>query len=280
LAVIADAIPPARRGKAMGAVMAAFSVASVLGVPAGLELARHFSWRAPFFAVAGLGLLLAMTATFFLPSLRAHLNAPRGTGPKPKLLDGATALSLVNTALIMSGVFAVVPNISTFVQHNMGYPRERIGLLYLVGGIASFVAMRLVGTLVDRLGATPMIVLGTVFHVVALLAAFIAPVTWLPVLVIFTIYMLSGSVRMVPMQALASRVPRPEQRARFMSAQSAVQHAASALGATLASLVLVAAPDGSLHGMSQVAWAALVVACLVPVGASFLERRVRAREAG
>ncbi|MES1187896.1 MAG: MFS transporter [Myxococcales bacterium] len=280
LAVIADAIPPARRGKAMGAVMAAFSVASVLGVPAGLELARHFSWRAPFFAVAGLGLLLAMTATFFLPSLRAHLNAPRRTGPKPKLLDGATALSLMNTALIMSGVFAVVPNISTFVQHNMGYPRERIGLLYLVGGVASFVAMRLVGTLVDRLGATPMIVLGTVFHVVALLAAFITPVAWLPVLVIFTIYMLSGSVRMVPMQALASRVPRPEQRARFMSAQSAVQHAASALGATLASLVLVAAPDGSLTGMSQVAWGALVVACLVPVGASFLERRVRAREAG
>jgi predicted MFS family arabinose efflux permease len=97
--------------------------------------------------------------------------------------------------------------------------------------------MRVVGIRVDRFGATPMIVLGTVFHVVALWAAFIAPISWLPVLVIFTIYMLSGSVRMVPMQALASRVPRPEQRARFMSAQSAVQHAASALGATLASLV-------------------------------------------
>jgi predicted MFS family arabinose efflux permease len=279
LAVIADAIPRERRGKAMGAVMGAFSVASVLGVPAGLELARHFGWRAPFFAVAGLGLLLAMTATFFMPSMREHLKVPRRAGPKVKLLDSVTALSLLNTALIMSGVFAVVPNISTFVQHNMGYPREKIGLLYLVGGVASFVAMRLVGMLVDRFGATPMIVLGTLFHVVALLAAFITPLPWLPVLFIFTVYMLSGSVRMVPMQALASRVPRPEQRARFMSAQSAVQHAASALGATLASVVLVAAPDGSLLGMSQVAWGALVVACLVPIGASILERRVRAREA-
>jgi predicted MFS family arabinose efflux permease len=278
LAVIADAIPPARRGKAMGAVMGAFSVASVLGVPAGLELARHFSWRAPFFAVAGLGLLLAMTATFFMPSMREHLKVPRRKGPPVKLLDSVTALSLLNTALIMSGVFAVVPNISTFVQHNMGYPRDKIGLLYLVGGVASFVAMRLVGVLVDRFGATPMIVLGTLFHVVALVAAFIEPMRWLPVLFIFTIYMLSGSVRMVPMQALASRVPRPEQRARYMSAQSAVQHAASALGAMLASLVLVAAPDGSLQGMSQVAWAALVVACLVPIGAGLLEKRVRARE--
>jgi predicted MFS family arabinose efflux permease len=278
LAVIADAIPPARRGKAMGAVMGAFSVASVLGVPAGLELSQRFSWRAPFFAVAALGLVLAMTAIFLLPSMRAHLTAPRREGPKVKLLDSMTAIALVNSALIMSGVFAVVPNISAFVQHNMGYPREKIGLLYLVGGLASFVAMRLVGIMVDRLGATPMIVLGTVFHVVALVTAFIYPLAWLPVLFIFTVYMLSGSVRMVPMQALASRVPRPEQRAGFMSAQSAVQHAASATGSMLASTILIALPDGKLEGMSTVAWAALVVACLVPVGAGLLEKRVRARE--
>lgn len=278
LAIIADTIPPVRRGRAMGAVMGAFSVASVLGVPAGLELARHYSWRAPFFAVAGLGLLLAMTAVFFMPAMRGHLSGPRPQGPKPKLLDSVTAVALANTALIMIGVFAVVPNISAFVQHNMDYPRDRIGLLYLVGGVASFIAMRLVGSMVDRFGATPMIVLGTLLHVVGLLTAFIHPLSWLPVLVIFTIYMLSGSVRMVPMQALASRVPRPEQRARFMSAQSAIQHAASAAGAMLASLVLVAEPNGKLQGMAQVAWAALIVACLVPIGANILERRVRARE--
>jgi predicted MFS family arabinose efflux permease len=124
-----------------------------------------------------------------------------------------------------------------------------------------------------------MIVLGTALHAVALATAFIHPLAWLPVLFIFTVYMLSGSVRMVPMQALASRVPQPEQRARFMSAQSAVQHAASAGGAMLASVVLVAAPDGKLTGMTEVAWAALAVACLVPLGAAVLERGVRAREA-
>jgi len=279
LAVIADAIPPARRGKAMGAVMGAFSVASVLGVQAGLELARRFDWRAPFFAVAGLGLVVALTAVALMPPMRGHLTAPRRSGPKPPLLDSLTGLSLTNTALIMAGVFAVVPNISTFVQHNMGYPRDRIGVLYLVGGVASFIAMRIVGFFVDRVGSTAMVVVGTVFHAVALFAAFITPVAWLPVLLIFTVYMLSGGVRMVPMQALASRVPRLEQRARFMSAQSAVQHAASALGAMLASLVLVASPDGKLSGMDRIAWAALVVALLVPVGAFLLERRVRAREA-
>jgi predicted MFS family arabinose efflux permease len=278
LAVIADAIPPLRRGKAMGAVMGAFSVASVLGVPAGLELSARFGWRAPFFAVASLGLLLAMTAIWFMPSMREHLKAAKPKGSKVPLLDSVTAISLTNTALIMVGLFAVVPNISAFVQHNLGYPRDRIGMLYLVGGVASFVVMRVVGRLVDRYGSTPLVVLGTALHALALVTAFVYYLPWLPVLVVFVVFMLSGSVRMVPMQTLASRVPRPEQRARFMSAQSAVQHAASALGAVLASLVLVGAPDGRLLHMDWVALGALLVACLVPIGAGMLERRVNARD--
>jgi predicted MFS family arabinose efflux permease len=278
LAVIADVIPPARRGKAMGAVMGAFSVASVLGVPAGLELARRFGWRAPFFAVAALGLVLALGAVSLMPPLRQHLALPRSSGPKPPLLDAITVLSLGNTAVVMCGVFAVVPNLSAYVQHNLGYPRDKIGLLYLVGGIASFVVMRGVGKLTDRFGSASMIGLGTLLHVTALLTGFIWPARWLPVLVIFTIYMLSGSVRMVPMQALASRVPRAEQRARFMSAQSAVQHAASAIGAVLASLVLIARSDGGLIGMDRVAWGAVLAALLVPIGIFALEHKVRARE--
>ncbi len=280
LAVIADAIPPARRGKAMGAVMGAFSIASVLGVPAGLELSARFGWRAPFFAVAGLGLLLAMGAVRLMPTMREHLKTRRKPSEaKVKLLDSVTSISLLNTALLMLGLFAVVPNISAFVQHNLGYPREHIGMLYLVGGVASFVVMRLVGRFVDRYGSTPLVVLGTALHAVALLTAFVYRVPWLPVLAIFVVFMLSGSVRMVPMQTLASRVPQPEQRASFMSAQSAVQHAASALGAVLASLVLVEAPGGKLLHMDQVALAALALACLVPVGAGVLERRVNARDA-
>jgi predicted MFS family arabinose efflux permease len=45
LSIIADVVPPARRGRAMGAVMGAFSVASVLGVFAALQLATWGGWR-------------------------------------------------------------------------------------------------------------------------------------------------------------------------------------------------------------------------------------------
>ena len=178
----------------------------------------------------------------------------------------------------MVGVFAIVPNISAFVQHNLGYPRERIGLLYLVGGTASFIMMRIVGGLVDRWGATTMVSIGTLIYCSALVAGFICPTAWMPVLFVFTLFMLSGSVRRVPMQTLASRVPRPAQRARFMSAQSAAQHFSSAIGAMGASAFLIATPSGRLEGMDQVAWVALALACLVPIGAFLLEGRVRQRE--
>jgi predicted MFS family arabinose efflux permease len=279
LAVIADAVPPARRGKAMGAVMGAFAVASVLGVPAGLELSERFGWRAPFFAVAGLGLLLVPTAIWLMPSMRGHLQAPRREGPRVPLFDSLTGLALANTTLTMLGLFAVVPNISAFVQHNLGFPRNQIGTLYLIGGAASFVVVRVVGAMVDRFGVTPMVTVGTALYAFALLAGFVHPVAWLPVTLVFVVFMVSSNFRMVPMQALASRVPRPEQRARFMSAQSAVQHASSAVGAMLASFVLIALPDGRLVHMEAVAIAALVLALAVPVTVLLLERRVRLREA-
>jgi len=40
-------VPPARRGRAMSLVMAAFPVSSVLGVPLGLFFAARSGWHAP-----------------------------------------------------------------------------------------------------------------------------------------------------------------------------------------------------------------------------------------
>lgn len=276
LAIIADVVPPERRGKALGAVMAAFSLASVLGVPAGLELARHWGFRAPFFTLAGVGLVTTFLAIRLLPPMTRHLGQSRPKGFLPTF-DRLTLLSLSNTAVVMVGVFSIVPNLSTFVQHNLGYPREQLGLLYLVGGAASFLSMRIVGRMVDKWGPVPLVLVGTAFHVVALHTAFISPKDTLPVLIIFTLYMLSGSVRMVPIQTLASQVPQPDQRARFMSAQSAVQHMASALGALLGSTFLIAEPSGHLLGMDKIAWGAVVAACIAPIFVTLLARGLRAR---
>ena len=290
LAIVADAVPPARRGKALGAVMGAFAVSSVIGVPLGLELSRIAGWRAPFFAVAALGLIVSLTAIGFMPPMRSHLLRANDAEEwskdqanigqhRPKLLNVTACLSLGTMGTIMLGVFAVVPFLSPYLQHNMGYPRDKIGMLYMVGGITSFVAMRVVGYWVARAGASRMVLLGTLIYAAALYTCFIHPMAWLPTLFVFTLFMLSGSVRMVPMQTLATRVPPPEQRARYMSAQSVVQHVASALGAMGASAFLGSTASGALRGMNKIAWIALALGCIVPLGALLLERQLRARDA-
>jgi predicted MFS family arabinose efflux permease len=281
IAIVSDTVPPERRGRAMGAVMGSFSVASVFGVPAGLELARHLGWRAPFFGVALLSAVVTTIAVFLMPSMTKHLERARSASPAREfasLLGGVAPLSLAATFLTMLGIFSIIPNLSAYLQYNLGYPREHLWILYLVGGSASFVTMLITGKLVDKFGAFELVVAGTALHLSVLIAGFIHPLAGVPVLLIFTGFMLSGSVRMVPMGSLNTRVPRPEQRASFMSAQSAVQHAGSALGALLSSLVLVSEPSGHLGRMHVVAWGALTAACVVPFLAKRIEAGVRERE--
>ncbi len=279
IAVLADLVPPERRGQAMGKVMGAFSVASVLGVPLGLEMARLFGFRTPFFFVASLGLLAAVVAWLRMPPLRAHLERAAAPGARPTLLEPTIVLSLTTSAAIMMGNFALIPNLSAYLQFNLGFPREQLGLVYAVGGAASFGAMRVTGVLVDRYGAAPLIVAGTVLYGAVLVGLFVVPVLGAFPLLAFAAFMTANSVRFVPVQSLGSRVPTAERRARFLSTQSAVQHMAAAVGSMGASAFLVAEPSGRLRGLDHVAWVTLALSVLVPPIAFAVERRVRAREA-
>lgn len=283
LAIISDTIPPERRGRAMGAVMGAFSVASVLGVPAGLELARLGGWRAPFYTVAALGAVLAAAAVALLPPQRAHLAADRRGPPisfRDVLSRPVVLLALSGTAVGVIANFALIPNLSAYFQFNRGYPRDELGLLYMIGGAISFGTMRLAGWLTDRYGAPIVTVFGSTAFITVLVTGFIYPIAALPVLVIFVGFMVAQGFRFVPMQALSSRVPEPRERARFMSAQSAVQHLASSAGAMLGAQLLTELPGGALVGVDDLAWFAVATSITLPVILFAVDRRIRARGAG
>ena len=91
--------------------------------------------------------------------------------------------------------------------------------------------------------------------------------------------MVSNSLRAVAMNTLSSRVPLPTERARFMSAQSAAQHIAAALGAMISSVLLVNRPDGSLAGMDRLGILSIVLALCMPFFVAAVTARVRRREA-
>ncbi len=171
--IIADAIPPERRGKAMGAVMGAFSAASVFGVPLGLQLALWGGWHLPFMIVAILAAVVTAGAFFTLPPMRGHLTADYRQTLYREILTRPTVIASYSlSAVMMMGGFIILPSVPAYVLGNLHYPRERFGLLYLIGGTVSFITMRYVGRLVDHFGSFRVGTAGAVFLLGVLYASF------------------------------------------------------------------------------------------------------------
>jgi len=280
-AIIADAVPPERRGRAMGLVSAAFAVCSVLGVPAGLRLARLGTWQTPFFAVAALGLLVTLVGFTLLPRLRGHLT---GAPPqRPRIADILArrefAIALSCGGVLTFSLFLIVPNLSAFLQHNLGYPRASLEILYLLGGLTSFAAVFIAGRVVDRFGSTIMVAVGTLVFLTAATLGLLPVVPFLPIQATFVLFMCSGGLRSVPLNTLVSRLPSPSERAQFMALQASVMHISSALGAGIASQLLAQGPNGTLLHMPRVLFLAMSVGILLPVLTRQVEVRVRARDA-
>jgi predicted MFS family arabinose efflux permease len=279
-AVIADVIPPARRGKAMGAVMGAFSVAQVVGVTAAVIASRHFGWQTPFFGTAAIGLVVTIGAILLLPPLTAHRDAARAAqAPAPalgQLLSRPTVwLSYAMTAVLMASGFLVIPNFPSWVLNNLGYPRDRLPLLVAVGGAASFVTLRLVGRLVDRWGSSRIATLAVAASLGIMYVYFVRPPHPAPVLLLHVSFMIALGARNVAYNALTSQVPQPFERARFLSIQSTVYHAVAGLAAWLSSSLLSARPDGALVGMTRVVVISMALGALFPLLLRLVEGRVR-----
>ncbi len=281
--ILADVVPAERRGRAIGAVMGASSVAAVLGVPTGLWLAQLGSWRTPFFSVAGLGVVVAGLATHTLPSMTAHIDpARRHEAPAsatPLWRRPVVLISWSMSALIFFGNFAIIPYLSPYVQWNLGFPRKSLGVLYMAGGVVSFFAMRAVGWLSDCFGEVRVTVAGTLILEAVLVTGFILELP-VPVVGLFMAFMLSSSFRGVTMNSVTSKVPMPWERARFTSIQSAVQHLSASSGAIVASFMLTSASETSpLVGVPHVATMTAALAAMLPFMLWNVRRRLPAQPA-
>jgi predicted MFS family arabinose efflux permease len=275
--IVADLVPEERRGRATAVVASGFSLSSILGVPLGLELARRGGWRAPFIVVGVVALLLAVSARLLLPMLRAHLDTKEKAAPLA--LDARMAWSFVAFGCAILGNFLLIPNISAYLQLNMGFPREQLGLLYLGGGLASLATMRLAGIWTDRSGALRPVLTGSILVSIAIVLGAVLEPPLLPPVLFFALFMSCNAARWVAVNALASRVPAPSARARYLSAQNAFSHAASAAAAFASAAFLSEEPSGKLIGMPALGATAAVLGLAVPFAVWRLEKLLPARRA-
>jgi predicted MFS family arabinose efflux permease len=240
LAVVGDVFPDVRRGTAMGVLMSAFSVASILGVPAGLYLAELAGWRLPFFVLVGVSLGVLLQAWRVLPPLRHHLaHAGHGSEFWAVLSNPRHLRAFALMIALVTGSFSIVPYLSLYLVNNVGLPESQLGHVWLCGGIATLVTMIYVGRLSDRHGKLRVFRIIALFTLIpTLLVTHLPRTTLVPTLAATTLFMVATSGRMVPAIAMITGSALPRYRGSFMSINACVQHLAMSVAPIIAGRLL------------------------------------------
>jgi predicted MFS family arabinose efflux permease len=263
MAIVGDVFPEERRGRATGALMSAFALASVVGVPFGLFLGTRLGWHAPFLFLVGLGLPILFVGARAMPPLRGHLDGAHGPPSRPlrQLAETFSDPNHLNAfALVVSmmlGGFAVIAYLSPYLVANVGVPEDRLFWVYVVGGALTLFSSPAIGRLADRFGKL------RVYRVIAPLSAVLMLIaTHLPrvplgvAVAVFALLMVCNSGRMIAAMAMITGSVEPRRRGGFLSANSAVQHVATGVGAWLGGQMLAEGADHALVHFDRVGWVA------------------------
>ena len=260
MAIVADVFPENRRGQATGALMSAFAVASVAGVPLGIAIGNRYGWQVPFLVLAVLSLPLLALATWAMPPIRGHLQ-PSGRRSVANLRDNLSnpnhLWAFLLVSLLMFGGFMVIPFISTFYVANVGVTETQLPIIFIAGGLVTLVGSPIIGRLVDRWGKL------RVFRVLLPVSALmVLVITHLPAVGIVwaalatSLLMLTNTGRMVAAMALITGCVEPARRGGFMSANSSFQHLAGGLGTALGGLLVTVEPGQPFLHYDRAGWVA------------------------
>jgi MFS transporter, DHA1 family, inner membrane transport protein len=270
LSIVGDLVPLERRGRAMGTITIAFSLASILGVPLALTLVDVMdnNWHIPFYFVSALSLPIWWMAFKKIPPLNEHLKH------RKEGLDRFDTIrrifqtreqrnALLFTILLVLGQFTTISFLTPYLISNVGLQQHEVKWIYFVGGIGTVFSGVFIGRLVDKLGRYRVF---TIFALLSIIPIYIN--THLPVVPLWVVLTIAGfffifvNGRMIPANTITSSVVNPEYRAGFMSLNSSAMSIASGSSAALAGAILEKAPNGELMHYERVGYVAIAATLL------------------
>lgn len=259
VAMVGDIIPPARRGRAMALVGAAFPLASVLGVPAGLYFTGIAGWHAPFFLLAACAAVNVVAGALILPPIQTAVKNHQPWRQMREIVSlplhqRAFALGSV---LVMAGGL-VIPMIAPSFVANVGLDETR-GLMraYMIGGIATAVSTPLVGWLSDRMDRFRLLAaMSAAAIVVTLIITRLGPASVAVASMMMAAFMVTMSGRFAPAMTMITNAVGARHRGGFMSVNAALQQASSGVASVVGGLFIARDAAGHLIGLPVVGYMA------------------------
>jgi predicted MFS family arabinose efflux permease len=274
LTIVADVVPFARRARATALVAAAFALSAVLGVPFGLWFATHYSWRAPFLALAMLSVFMGFAAWRLVPPLDAHVGERRAPLAQLKAIFGVPnhLRAFGFMVALMTSVFLVIPFIAAYNVANVGLAESDLPYIYFAGGFTTLFTAQIIGYLADRYGKRKIFTILAFISIVPILVMTHLPrVPMAQVIAVTVLFFVFVPGRFGPATALVTGSVAPRLRGSFMSFNSAIQQLGAGFASFAAGLIIGRGADGAL---TRFDWAGFL-AVAATLAAIALAQRIR-----
>jgi len=273
LSIVGDLTPLEKRSETMGIIMAAFSAASVFGVPFGLFIANQFGWQAPFLFLGIVGIPVLISSLMMMPNVSGHLSKSEHSPGRLFLemigkRNAITAHGFI--ILLMLGQFSVITFIAPYMVSNVGFTEGQLAYIYLVGGFVTFFSSPWFGKLADRYGQYKFFTVVTLLSLIPLWVITNLPRMNLYAVIVITSFMfilISG--RIIPAMTMITSSVRPERRGGFMSVNASIQQLGSGIASYVAGLIVVKTASGEYQDYDLVGYLA--------IGASIIALMVASR---
>jgi DHA1 family inner membrane transport protein len=260
LSIVADTFVYEKRGQAMGYLMSAFSVASVVGIPFGLFLANKFSWHAPFLFIGIVGIALIPFLVRYIPAMTLHL-ADNAADKKTKwqtfekiFLNLHYRIALALSGFLMLGHFLLVPFLTPFMEFNVGFSKNQIQYIYIVGGIITLISAPISGKIADNVGKLKVYIWSAILSLIPVFLITNMPaIVFYYVLVVTGFWFLVSNARAISAATMVSNAVPPQLRGSFMSFNSSMQQLCIAIASTLTGFIIVS--DSATHKIKHYNWA-------------------------
>ncbi|MEU5902617.1 MFS transporter [Streptomyces venezuelae] len=246
-----------RRGRALALVMGGMSSGTVLGVPLGVLLADHTSWRATMWLVTGLGAVALLGLAVGLPDIPAAPAVPMRA--RLAALTDRTVLPVVGVSFLGAvASLGLYTYLAPVLASSGGVGDGAVAPYLWAWGLGGVLGSVVAGPLVDRTGRVYVLVTGIVSTLVVAIG--VLPLLGAAAHPALVVWGAAGWAFQVPQQHRLLAL-RAERGTVALALNNSALYLGSAVGSGAAGLALAAglAPERLPWAAAAVAAAALVL---------------------